>query len=137
MYRMWETIRLESGGMVQHLKTFAEGAEEGVIKNLVPDCDIVTPNKSGPPLGYRGWAFCARTSDYEILLCYFEKDCPQVVVRGLSPGAAYTSTWFDPRSGSWMEDEQVLMADSGGGIKLPTYPLADDNALRLQRYSPP
>lgn len=67
-----------------------------------------------------------------LLLCYFEKDCPQVIVRGLVPGSSYDLTWFNPGAGVWMGGESIVTVDSGGGIKLPDYPLADDNALRLE-----
>ena len=136
-YRMWESLQFESGGLVRHLKTFAEGLGIHGVDELIPEPDMVTPNRSGPELGYRGWAFCARTEGNAALLCYFEKDCPRASIRGLAPETSYAITWFDPVAGVWLDDEQIVTTNESGGIELPKYPMGDDNALRLIRYEAP
>jgi hypothetical protein len=127
--RMWESLEWKSGAQMQHLRTFAlsEGTRLG---DLVPDAELVTPNKSGPTNGNRGWAFCARTPEKDLFLLYFEADCPQATVRGALANRAYRAQWFDPRAGKWT-DAGVLTADHRCHIALPTFPGEGDWAIKL------
>jgi hypothetical protein len=43
---------------------------------LVPDADLVSPDKDHNLEAFKGWAYSARTLDKEIILLYFEKGCP-------------------------------------------------------------
>lgn len=121
-YRMWEAIQFESANQVRHLLAFV--TIEGLrYRDLEPIADLVTPNKAGNPFGYRGWAFCARTKERDFFLVYFEKDCPQTVIRGAIPYAAYLARWFDPERGRWFSaDPARVEADMIGRIKVPPYP---------------
>jgi hypothetical protein len=130
-YRMWDALHFASGDQVRHLRTFlmSEGRR---YQGLVPDADLVTPNKSGRALGYRGWAFCARTPERDFFLCYFEKDCPQPTVRGAVAHRTYRAQWFNPRTGSWRDaGSGRLVADMIGRIALPPLPADHDWGLRL------
>ncbi|HUZ18933.1 MAG TPA: DUF5060 domain-containing protein [Spirochaetia bacterium] len=133
-YRMWEAIQFRSGALVKYLKAFLVAAGERAGE-LDPDQELVVPNKSGPSLGYRGWAFCARTAEKELLLLYFEKGCLRPLLRGLVPLRRYNGKWFDPRNGKWIGGGEIeaLDTDQTGRVSLP--PLPDDQdwglALRL------
>jgi hypothetical protein len=43
---------------------------------LVPDAELVSPDKDHNLEAFKGWAYSARTQDKEIILLYFEKGCP-------------------------------------------------------------
>ncbi len=132
--RMWESLAWRSGAQMQHLRTFA--LSEGTrYRDLVPDHDLVTPSRSGPPNGNRGWAFCARTPEKDLYLLYFEADCPPATVRGALADRDYRASWYDPRTGTWVE-AGTLRADPRCAIALPTFPSEDDWGLKLKLLKP-
>jgi hypothetical protein len=106
----------------------SEGTRLG---DLVPNAELVTPNKSGPTEGNRGWAFCARTPEKDLFLLYFEADCPQATVRGALADGAYQAQWFDPRTGAWI-DAGTLNADQRCYIALPAFPDEGDWGMKLK-----
>ena len=127
--RMWESIAWRSGDQLQHLRTFA--LSEGTrYRELVPNAELVTPNRSGPSNGNRGWAFCARTRDKDVFMLYFEADCPPATVRGALADRTYRAQWFDPRTGTWI-DGGALVADQRCDIALPPFPSDGDWGLKL------
>jgi hypothetical protein len=129
-YRIWEALAFQSGDQVRHLGAFVMKRGQR-YQELIPDADLVTPNKSGPARGYRGWAYCARTPDRDLFLVYLEKDCPAVTVRSIIHDAKYALTWFDPRTGEWLDGGQVI-AGQEGRASLPAPPTAEDWALSLE-----
>jgi len=132
-WKFWDALEYESGNQVRHILEFMSVVEDGPSV-LIPDAELVTPNKAGEPLGYRGWAFCARTADFGTLLLYFEKDRRKATVRGLPYGSTYRIKWFDPRSGEWLENETpVLRANDINRIGLPDVPTRDDWGLCMMR----
>lgn len=127
--RTWEAIAWQSGAQMQHLCAFAlsEGAR---YTDLVPEADLVTPNKSGPHNGNRGWAFCSRTPQRDLFMAYFEAGCAPAALRGALADRTYHARWFDPRRGTWIE-AGPLRADSRCSIALPALPSPEDWALKL------
>ena len=127
--RMWESIQWRSGAQLRHLRTFA--LSEGTrYRDIVPDHNLVTPSRSGPPDGNRGWAFCARTPEKDLFYLYFEADCPQATVRGALADRTYRAQWFDPRTGEWI-DAGTLTADQRCHVALPAFPSEGDWGLKL------
>ena len=49
------------------------------------------------------------TENLDLILLYFEKDCPQARLRGIPTGHAYEAVWFDPRSGPDVTDASLLV----------------------------
>lgn len=131
-YKMWESIQFKSGAMVGHLRKFA-GLKGTRYHDLVPEHEMIIPNKSGDHIGFRGWAFCARTEEKDFALLYFEKDCAPAMVRALQPNRQYMINWFDPRSGEWlnMENPEIIETDQTGRVELPDYPTNNDWGLCL------
>jgi hypothetical protein len=128
--RMWESIQWRSGAQMTHLRTFA--LSEGTrYRDLVPDHGLLTPSRSGPAHGNRGWAYCARTPERDLFMLYFEDGCPPAAVRGALPDRTYGAQWFDPQDGAWIEAGQL---DSGQlcYIALPAFPDEGDWALKLR-----
>jgi hypothetical protein len=119
---------------MKHLRTFAFSIGTR-YRDLIPDADWVTPNKTQTTRGYEGWAYAAHTGDQEILLAYFEKGCPQSIVRAVKPSSSYRAEWFDPRKGTWI-DAGFLRSNAIGVIALPPFPGDLDWGLRL-RYAGP
>ncbi len=72
-----------------------------------------------------------RTEDHKIFLAYFERGCPQSMIRGANPSAGYDARWFNPRNGTWIGLGQ-LTADATGQIQLPRFPDGEDWGLRLE-----
>ncbi len=119
---IWEVIRWQSADQMRHLASYvlSEGPR---YQELVPNVDLVSPNQSGERDGLVGWAYCARTPRQDLFLLYFERECPQATLSGALPGGRYTASWFDPRSGDWLETgTKVLRADEAGRIALPRFP---------------
>jgi hypothetical protein len=118
--RLWEVLQWPSGAQMRHLARFilSEGSR---YQNLVPQRELIQPNRSGPEKDFTGWAYGARTDDKKLLLLYFEKDCPQARVSGAVAGGRYEAAWFDPRTGEWTK-AGVLEANDEGVIHLPAFP---------------
>ena len=117
---IWEAMTWPSGDQMRHMAAFvlSEGRK---YQQLVPSKELVQPNESGEPEGYTGWAYCARTSDKDLFLLYFEKDCPRATLSGALPHGKYTAKWFNPRTGGSSEVD-FLAADSSGNVSIPTFP---------------
>jgi len=126
-YRTWEALAFESGDQVRHLRSFAEvrGLE---YRELEPLSELVTPNKTGPVIGYRNWAYAAANRDRSVVLAYFEAGCPQVTMRSLKYDTAYRLRWFDPREGSWEDPGEAceVRTDQFSRARIPEKPTEDD-----------
>jgi hypothetical protein len=83
-YRMWESLEFDSGEQVGYIREFLSEVGLENICHLIPSDNLITPNRSDIALGYRGWAFCARTEANRQLLAYFEKGCPRSAAFGVS-----------------------------------------------------
>jgi len=136
-YPIWDVIQWPSADQMRHLRTFvlSEGRR---YQDLIPATDSVAPNQSSGPKTNVGWAYAARTADRDLILLYFEKDCPQATVSQVWANGKYTAQWFNPRAGQWRNAGLgVLTADSTGRIALPRFPggaavSPDDWALKLR-----
>ena len=116
---------------MQYLRTFAFSIGRH-FQELVPDADLVSPNKTHETLSYEGWAYCARTPDKNIFLAYFEKGCPRSHVRAARPLSVYRAQWFDPRNGTFHDaGSGTAQSSSVGVIELPEFPGDNDWGLRL------
>jgi hypothetical protein len=135
-YRMWEALEFRSGGQVRHLLDFVS-VEGGRYADLIPDAELVTPNKTGSGYGYRGWAYCAATREKDFLLLYFEKGCPQAVVRGIKPNTPYEIKWFEPITGKWAAGCRTgpLVSDQTGRMALPAFMSDQDWGLCLKELT--
>lgn len=127
MYRLWDVINLKSAQQAVYLKNFAmiEGSR---YVDLIPNNELVVPNKSDGPMSYRGWAYCACTKDKDLLLAYFEKGCPKSMIRGLKLEQKYQIKWFNPIIGQWINSDNILILKSNarGILELPDFPAEHD-----------
>jgi hypothetical protein len=128
---MWDAFRWSSGEQMRHLRTFALSIGKR-YQDLVPDADLVSPNRTHILRSYEGWAYCARTPENDIFLLYFEKGCPRSQVRGARPESVYRAEWFNPRTGTWQDVAgRTLRSSAIGIITLPDFPDEADWGLRL------
>jgi Protein of unknown function (DUF4038)/Domain of unknown function (DUF5060) len=130
--KMWDAFRWNSANMMRHLATFA--LSEGTrYQSLIPDADLVVPNRTHDVNAFTGWAYCARTDTKDLFLIYYEKDCPNGVVRGALPDTTYRADWFEPRAGTWtaVAAGGSLKSDRWGRIAIPRQPSAGDWGLKL------
>ncbi len=121
-HHIWDAIQWPSGQQMEYLRTFVL-SEGNRYRNLIPTNKLLTPHQSGKTNGYEGWAYCARTPEKDFFLLYFERNCPRATLSGVKPDGKYQGKWFNPRTGDWIKiDQNHLIADSNGEIKLPDYP---------------
>jgi hypothetical protein len=134
--KMWDAFQWNSGAQMKYLPDFVLSIGKR-YQDLVPDEDLVVPNKTHTVKGYEGWAYAARTADKNTYLTYFEKGCPRSLVRGARVMSLYKATWFDPRKGTWSDvgDGQVK-SDNIGEIHLPDFPSDNDWGLSLTYAGP-
>jgi hypothetical protein len=128
---MWEAFQWNSAAEMRHLPSFAFSVGRR-YQDLVPNSDLVSPNKTQTTHGYEGWAYCARTPEKDIFMIYFEKGCPRSQMRAARPQSAYRAQWYDPRKGAWLEaGAGWLKSNVLGVIVLPEFPSDNDWGLRL------
>ncbi len=120
-FPMWKVFQWPSGDQMRHLKAFilSEGSK---YQDLVPCTERIQPNKSGGNDVTTGWAYGSATQAQDLLLMYFEKDCPRAVVSGMEPNTKYDASWFDPRNGQWIHVEAPVITGESGQIILPQFP---------------
>ena len=119
-YPIWEVVKWPSGDQMRHLKSFilSEGRR---YQDLEPADDSLSPNRSGEPKGFNGWAFASRTAALDLHLLYFEQDCPAATLTEAQASRSYRAQWFNPRTGEWI-DAKTVTADAKGHLKLPPFP---------------
>jgi hypothetical protein len=117
---IWEVIKWRSADQMRHLRTFVL-SEGNKYQQLVPKVELLNPSRAGKEKSCIGWAYCARTSEEDLFLLYFEKDCPKASLDGALPNSKYKALWFNTRTGDWI-NAGMLSADSQGRIRLPNFP---------------
>ena len=118
---MWKDFLWPSGGQMQFLKSFILSAGKR-YQDLVPCTDKIKPNQSAGAKVNSGWAYGAATPKHDLMLLYFEKNCPKATVAGLKPKTNYAARWFDPRNGKWISFVGPIVVDDSGQITLPPFP---------------
>lgn len=123
-YPIWEVVQWPSADQMRHLKTFllSEGRR---YQDLVPSVELLTPHRSGDAKSLNGWAYCAATASRDLVLLYFEQDCPRATLSGMPAGREYRVQWFDPRRGRWLDAataSKTITIASDGTVPLPPFP---------------
>lgn len=137
-YPIWKVLQWPSADQMRHLKTFvlSEGRK---YQDLVPSVQQLSPNRSGPAKSLSGWAYCACTESRDLVLLYFEQDCPRATLSGMPAGQVFEAVWFDSRTGGWLSAEKkAISAGADGTMRLPPFPGGEtksqtDWALKLRR----
>lgn len=108
---------------------FSEGKR---YQELIPDCNYISPNKTHEYNGFEGWAYCARTAEKDLIMVYYEKDCPSDRIRSVRHDGIYRASWFDPRTGTWIDAGELLADPLERILSLPPKPTEDDWGLKLK-----
>jgi len=61
-----------------------------------------------------------RTATRDFALVYFEQRALSGRMKGFEPGARYSWTWFDPRTGAWSRPI-MLRTDAAGMFDAPAF----------------
>ena len=134
--KMWDAFQWLSGSEMKYLRDFAFSIGKR-YQELVPDANLVSPDKDHELLSYEGWAYAARTPDKNVFLVYFEKACPRSQIRGAKLNSWYRAQWFNPRDGTWSDvGNGRVRSDPIGIIQLPEFPGDIDWGLRLTYEGP-
>lgn len=128
-YKLGKAVQFRSGEQAPLLRKFALSEGER-YRELVPNSELVTPNKAGDPIGYRGWAYCAATPQKDYALLYLEPECPPLTLRGFPLNTRYALYRFDPVKGVWSEDGELL-TDCVGRVPVTEETAASDVGYKL------
>ncbi len=124
----WDALRYTSGSQMQHLRKFmlSEGRR---FQDLLPAQEDIDPRKApgSPERGLDGWAFLMRTQDKEVAFLYFENQARRARASQAKPDAAHRLTWYNPRTGEWLESVS-LRSDGQGRLQLPPFPGGGEEA---------
>ncbi len=133
VYKMWDAFKLATADQAVHLKSFVMSLG-GRHTDLVPDEECLVPSKSGSEMGWTGWAYCAYTPDRQTFLAYFEKGTPRegTLLRNGLFGGSYRLTWFNPRTGRWLDRGETVDVGVRGWATLPKLPDDEDWALKAE-----
>ena len=129
-HKMWNSFTWSSAAQLQNLRKFVFAFGKR-YQELLPEAELITPNKSGAAKGYTGWSYCAHTKDKDLVLLYFEKDHPGVFeVRRLRKNRTYAIRWFDTVTGEW-SDGGCVESDSSGVIYMEMDVFSLDKGMSL------
>jgi hypothetical protein len=127
---IWTALRYESGSQMRHLRSFvlSEGDRYQQLTLAASDLD---PRSIPDALanGLDGWSFLMRTAEKDFALAYFEHKALHARMKGFTPGARYSWTWFDPRTGEWGRVVR-LKADGAGVLVAPAFDAGGKQASR-------
>ena len=127
---IWTALLYESGAQMQHLRAFVLSEGDRYQQLLLAASDLEP--RSIPEAqadGLDGWSFLMRTAERDYALAYFENKALRVRMKGFTPGARYSWTWFDPRTGQWAR-ALSLKADISGVLAAPPFPAGGKQAAR-------
>jgi hypothetical protein len=131
-------IQLRSGAQAPYLEKFIF-SEGGRFLDLIPNSEMVTPNKAGDPMGYRGWAYCMSTGKKDYALLYLENNCPSPSIRGFLPHTHYRLFRFNTEKGEWEKESWLVHTDGvgravlpgGASLEVPDAPGREDVGIKL------
>lgn len=119
---IWDALRYDSADYMAPLEAFvlSEGKR---YQGLIPAANAIEPRKApgAPEDGLDGWSYMMRTAEADFALLYFENAAVKAVLSGFEPGGLYRWSWYNPRTGGWLE-AQDLRADGNGVMAAPAFP---------------
>jgi hypothetical protein len=127
---IWDALKYESAGYMQHLRSFILSEGER-YRDLRPAWKDIDPRKApgSPDNGLDGWSYMMRIPGGDLAFLYFENGSVLPRLAGFNPGATYSLHWFDPITGEW-KDLVTCEADDKGIIALAAFPGEQDPSGR-------
>jgi hypothetical protein len=127
---IWTALRYESGAQMKHLRTFVLSEGDRYQQLLLATTDLDPRSVEGALAdGLDGWSFLMRTAERDFALAYFENQAVRPRMKGFTPGARYSWSWFDPRTGEWAR-ALPRKADAAGVLNAPPFPTEGTRAAR-------
>ncbi|MFC1763739.1 DUF4038 domain-containing protein [Planctomycetota bacterium] len=125
---IWDALKYTSGGQIQYLGKFMLSEGQRYQDLLLANEDL-TPRKAAgsPERGLDGWSFLMRTQDKSLAFLYFEDKAVRATVANTTPNSAHRFTWYNTRTGEWMESVSI-QSDGQGMLRLPAFPGGTDLA---------
>jgi hypothetical protein len=125
---IWEALKYDSAAQMRWMKKFITSQGKS-YQDLQLASDDVSPHKAAgsPEAGLDGWALMMRTPKKDLALLYFEEKSERAKVSNLEPNKSYQFTWYDTRTGKWLENAAVA-TDAQGIAQLPPFPDGKDIA---------
>ena len=125
---IWDALQYPSAGQMQWMQKFIT-SEGKAYQNLQLASDDISPRKApgSPETGLDGWALMMMTEKKDLALLYFEDKAERPTIKNLEPNKSYQFTWYNTRTGQWLESSTVS-TDSQGIVQLPSFPDGGDVA---------
>jgi len=125
---IWEALQYDSAAQMQWMKKFIT-SEGKAYQDLQLASDDISPRKApgSPETGLDGWALMMRTENKDLAFIYFENKAERAKISNLKPNQSYQFTWYNTRTGQWLERSTVT-TDSQGIVQLPQFPDGKDVA---------
>jgi hypothetical protein len=126
---IWDALLYESGGYMQHLRTFIL-SEGDMYQDLQPASKEMHPQKApgSPDAGLDGWSYMMRTPEKELAFLYFENRSVLPELTGFKASTSYSLHWFNPVSGEWV-NHGTGTADAKGILVLEAFPDEQDPSV--------
>jgi hypothetical protein len=128
---MWDAFQYETASQVQHLRAFVKVKGNRYLA-LIPNSELLVPNKSGTWEGFYGWSYCAHSPVQDWFMIYFEHGCEETRLRSGKIGCRYQPTWFNPRTGEWGQPQEAVTVGTNSFLNLPSMPDEQDWGLMLE-----
>ncbi len=126
---VWTALRYQSGTQMQHLKAFMLSEGDRYQQLELANAVVSTRRATSPKdEGLDGWTFMMHTPAGDLALLYFENKAEAPQLAGFPAGAHYRWTWFNPRSGSWGPQVE-LVTDAQGNLAMPAWPAAEPGII--------
>jgi len=125
---IWEALQYDSAAQMQWMQKFFT-SEGRAYEDLQLASSDISPRKApgSPETGLDGWALMMRTEKKDLAFLYFENKAERVKISKLEPKRSYQFTWYNTRTGQWLENSAVS-TDSQGIAQLPPFPDGGDVA---------
>ena len=129
-HKMWDAFGWSSAAQLINLKTFAMTFGKR-YQDLIPEAELIAPNKSGASKGFTGWSYCAHSPERDLFMFYFEQEHPGVFeLRRLKTNRTYSMRWFDTIKGEWSDGGKVK-TDENGTVIMKMDDFAQDKGMSL------
>ena len=125
---IWEALKYDSAAQMQWMQKFIT-SEGKAYQDLQLASDDISPRKApgSSETGLDGWALMMKTEKKDLALLYFESKAERAKISNLEPNKSYQFTWYDTRTGKWLEKSTVT-TDSQGIAQMPQFPDGADVA---------
>jgi len=117
---MPKAFLVQSASQIPHIGKFLF-SEGKAYQDLVPNKQLLKPNKTPNQDKNMGWAYGMRNKTKDLFLLFFEKGCDKATLHGAISDSRYNAHWFHTATGTWIKTES-LESNKEGEIRMPNFP---------------